>query len=246
MEPVILRGNATPIYVFLSFINESRQEGVPLGGRLLDCGAGGPVPPLALFHQHGFEGWGIDVSEEQLERARKFCDRQGITLELHRGDMRRMSFEDGFFDYVYEHYSMCHLSWQDTARATAEMWRVLKPGGLCFLGVISRDTWPTAWLGEERERGEFWGREAGDEEVLHSVFTDEEAGSLVSAWKVVHQEKRITFLVRGAEGVTLEDWMALRSEGPGQHSEDSWRELYTRRASMFRYAHLYYILQKPE
>jgi ubiquinone/menaquinone biosynthesis C-methylase UbiE len=32
---------------------------------------------------------------------------------------------------------MCHLSKADTARAVSEMHRVLKPGGLGFLGVIS-------------------------------------------------------------------------------------------------------------
>jgi SAM-dependent methyltransferase len=244
MQPVVLRGNATPIYTFLSFINERQGEGAPLGGRILDCGAGGLVPPLALFCQHGFEGWGIDVSEEQLEGARAFCTRRGVTAELRRGDMRQMPFEDCFFDYVYEHYSMCHLSKGDTAQAIAEMWRVLKPGGLCFLGVISRDTWPMAWFGEEREPGEFWGREGGEEGVLHSVFSDQEADCLVSVWEVLHREKRVTYLVRAADRVTIEDWMALRAEAPEGSSEDTWRDMYGRRATMFCYAHLYYILRK--
>ena len=73
-------------------------------------------------------------------------------MHLREGDMRQLSFEEGAFDYVYEHYSMCHLSKQDTSLAVSEMYRVLKQGGLCFLGVISADTWPKSLFGQEEHR----------------------------------------------------------------------------------------------
>jgi uncharacterized protein (UPF0147 family) len=85
-----------------------------------------PVPPLALFHQHGFDCWGIDKSEGQLARARQFCEERGMKMHFSRGDMRRIPFEDDSFDYVYEHYSMCHMSKQDTAEeVTLERWMEL-------------------------------------------------------------------------------------------------------------------------
>jgi len=134
MENVILHTNAIPVYSFLSFINAQHTQGEATQQRkILDCGAGGPVPPLALFHQHGFEAWGIDISDRQLDHARQFCKQQGIELHLRTGDMRCLPFEENSFDYVYEHYSMCHLSKQDTALAISEMYRVLKSQGLCFL-----------------------------------------------------------------------------------------------------------------
>ena len=141
MEDVILRTNAIPVYGFLSFINTRHppDETQPRG-KVLDCGAGGPVPPLALFRQHRFEAWGIDASEEQLDKAREYCAAHTIDVHLHKGDMRQIPFKDETFDYVYEHYSMCHLSKRDTARAVGEMYRLLKPGGLCFLGVKSADS----------------------------------------------------------------------------------------------------------
>jgi hypothetical protein len=37
--------------------------------KVLDCAAGGRVPPLGLFHENGFDTWGIDLSEEALDRA---------------------------------------------------------------------------------------------------------------------------------------------------------------------------------
>ena len=151
MTDVVLRMNATPVYRFLSLINTLRVQGEARAGRkILDCGAGGPIPPLALFHQQGYDCWGIDLSDEQLQEARDFCQEQAMPLHLRQGDMRCLPFDDETFDYIYEHYSMRHLSKQDTAGAVGEMFRVLRKGGLCFLGVVSMDSWPRSLYGEER------------------------------------------------------------------------------------------------
>ncbi|MHA1290912.1 MAG: hypothetical protein ACTSPB_26300, partial [Candidatus Thorarchaeota archaeon] len=52
------------MYNFLWTIRNSTLE-----KKILDCGAGGRFPPLAIFHQHGFETHGIDLSDDQIERA---------------------------------------------------------------------------------------------------------------------------------------------------------------------------------
>ncbi|MGC9357592.1 MAG: class I SAM-dependent methyltransferase [Anaerolineae bacterium] len=243
MNKIILRPNAIPVYGFLSFIN-AHQPPDEVSRKILDCGAGGPVPPLALFHQHGFEGWGIDSSQEQLERARQFCQAQFIELHLRQGDMRQIPFEEDTFDYVYEHYSMCHLSKEDTALAVSEMYRVLKHGGLCFLGVISADTWPRSLFGQEEEPGEYWGVENGNERTLHSLFTDEEADELVSRWEILVKQKQVRYLREAAAETSLAAWMELHEEAEGNLSPDEWRARYGRRADAFRYVHLYYYLTK--
>jgi ubiquinone/menaquinone biosynthesis C-methylase UbiE len=245
MGNVILRTNAIPVYGFLSVINARDPLGeAPQRRKILDCGAGGPVPPLALFHQYGLEAWGIDFSAGQLDKARQFCANQGIELHLRTGDMRRIPFEDGTFDYVYEHYSMCHLSKRDTALAVGEMYRVLKRQGYCFLGVISADSWPKSLFGQEREPGEYWGEEGGDEPTLHSMFTDEEADELVSAWEIVSKEKQVRYLREAARNTSLEAWMELRQEAREEYTPEAWRARYTNRTNAFQYAHLYFILRK--
>ena len=110
--------------------------------------------------------------------------------------MREIPFDDETFDYVYEHYAMCHLSKKETARAIHEMHRVLKKEGLCFLGVISIDSHPKAGFGEEKAPGEFWGQESGGD-TLHSLFTDEEIEGLLSGWEVLSKEKRIQYFDDG-------------------------------------------------
>jgi hypothetical protein len=100
-------------------------------------------------------------------------------------------------------YSVCHLSKQDTALANSEMYRVLKPQGLCFLSVISKDCWPKSLSGQKREPGEYWGEEREEEPTLHSMFSDEEADELVSAWKIVSKEKQVRYLREGEKRMLL-------------------------------------------
>jgi len=245
MKDIILRTNAIPVYGFLSLINAWLSQGETLHQKkILDCGAGGRVPPLALFAQHGFEAWGIDASDGQLDRARRFCDERGFQVHLRKGDMRCIPFEDEAFDYVYEHYSLCHLCKRDTVLAVSEMYRVVKRRGLCFLGVISADSWPKSLFGQERKPDEYWGEECGNEPVLHSMFTDEEADELISAWEVVSKEKRVNYLREEAEKVSLEAWMALYKEAGDRCSWEAWRARYARRANDFQYTHLYFFLRK--
>jgi len=247
MENLILHPNATPVYGFLSFINSqcSSREGLQ-PKKILDCGAGGPIPPLALFQHYEFEAWGIDISAEQLDKARQFCREKGIEIHLREGDMRHIPFEDGAFDYVYEHFSMCHLNKADTAAAVLEMRRVLKPQGLCFLGVISADSWPKSLFGEEREPGEFWGEEGGNPNVLHSMFNDEEADELVAGWEILIKEKHVRYLQEAAAQTSVEEWMRLLPEAEMKYQEEGWREKYTHRTGAYRYVHLYYLLKKSE
>lgn len=194
MPNIILRTNATPVYGFLSFIHHRYAGEIPSQAKILDCGAGGPLPPLAIFARQGFDCWGIDISNSQLDKAREYCAQNGIEINLQEGDMRKMPFNDTTFDFVFEHFAMCHMSKQDTAQAISEMHRVLKPGGLCFLGFISTDCFPQSSFGTEQAPGEFMGKE--DEEMtLHSMFSDQEAESLLTGWEVLSKQKSISYKI---------------------------------------------------
>jgi len=192
MNPIILRRNATPVYSFLSLMNDLNDGETLAGKKILDCGAGGVLPPLSLFAPFGMKLFGIDQAEAQLEKADAFLKENAIEAVLRKGDMREMPFADETFEYVYEHYSMCHLSHADTRRAINEMKRVLKPGGLCFLGMISSDCDPKEMFGEERAPGHFWGDEGGAM-TLHSLFDEAQAEAMIEGWEVITKEKRIQF-----------------------------------------------------
>ncbi len=242
MNPTILRTNATSVYRFLSRLNAALGEGEHLRGkRILDCGAGSPIPPLAIFAEQGMEAHGIDISGPRLEQSRAFRERSGLALALAAGDMRQLPYGNEVFDYVYEHFSMCHLTKADTAVAVGEMRRVLRPGGSAFLGVVSQESWPLSSFGEERAPGERWSGEAGGERC-HSLFEEAEADRLVADWEVTHKEK-IT-VVGHPQDLSEAEWEALHAEAPAPCSRESWMARYPERDRLIRYVHTYYYLTK--
>ena len=244
MTKTILQTNAIPVYAFLSYIAASQLRG-ELRERIkvLDCGAGGETPPLALFAEHGFEAYGIDISEDQLEKAKQYSAETGIEIDLRGGDMRNIPYGDEEFDCVYEHYSMCHLSKVETAHTIQEMYRVTKKNGLCYLGVISQDSWPKRFYGEEKEPGEYWAEEHG-ELRRHSMFRDDEADQLVTDWEILSKEKHVIYLRNAAEAVSNKLWMEIYIEEGDGYTEAEWRAEYDRRNNKYNYSHMYYLLRK--
>jgi len=106
------------------------------------------------------------------------------------------------------------------------------------------DSWPRSLFGQEQAPGEFWGEEDGDELALHSLFTDQEADELVSAWEVVSRYKQIRYLREMAVETTFEAWMNLNREAGELCPQEEWKAKFETRANAFQYVHLYFILKK--
>lgn len=172
-----------PLYTFLSYCNDSQ-----LPKEILDCGAGGPSPPLALFHQNDYRTHGIEISQKQLALARQFCKDRHIDLDIRKGDMRDLPFADESMSFVYSYSSICHMTKNDVAVAMKEITRVLKKGGLCFVSVCAVADPGIAEDGPE-EPGEYPYEEKG-ERGIHSVFGDAEPDRLFRAFTLLRKEKR--------------------------------------------------------
>ena len=243
MGNTILRTNAIPVYGFLSYIHAHREDGEQRTKKVLDCGAGGPVPPVALFAQHGFDAWGIDISDSQLEKAKAYCTQNEIDVHLHKGDMRRIPFDDQTFDDVFEHYAMCHLIKREIVQAIGEMHRVLKKGGLCFLGAISSDSFPKTTFGEEQAPGEYYGKE-GEDLTPHSMFTEGEFEKLLTDWEMLSKEKHINYIQGIERKPPLDEWMRSYTEAGHGYTREEWRLRYEAHGDEMQYVHLFYILRK--
>ncbi|WP_347460391.1 class I SAM-dependent methyltransferase [Clostridium sp. DMHC 10] len=89
------------LYRFLNFCNEEELEKT-----VLDCGAGGKMPPLSLFLQNGYKTYGIEISDKQIERAEAFSKEHKVNLNIDKGDMRKLPFENESFNYVYSYNSI--------------------------------------------------------------------------------------------------------------------------------------------
>ncbi len=175
------------------------------------------------------------------------------------GSAARTAFASGFerltcatfpigaasFDYVYEHFSICHLSPDDTAQALAEMRRVLKPGGLAFFGFLSADTWPLSSYGDERAPNVYCMTTEDGDKLCHTMLADPEADDLVDDWEILRKDKTARIDREHAEEVTPDEWQALYAEARIPCTPADWMAQYAERQNRFTDVYAYYCVRKP-
>ena len=105
------------------------------GKRVLEIGVG-----LGADHQRlveaGAETTGLDLTERAVEHARHRMHLFGLTSTLIQGDAEELPFADASFDLVFS-YGVIHHT-PHTAKAAAEIMRVLKPGGTFKVMIYSK------------------------------------------------------------------------------------------------------------
>jgi ubiquinone/menaquinone biosynthesis C-methylase UbiE len=177
------------IYRFLRITEKAELE-----KKILDCGAGGPLPPLALFHDYGYETHGIDISLHAIDASEKFALEQGMKLNIIKGDMRKIPFDNESFSFVFSQNSICHLTKNDSMAAIKEMVRVLKPSGYLFVDFMSKESsyYGSPTLGEEIGDGEYQYINDDGDEVIHSFHSDGEPDKFFTGLKVVCIVKTIS------------------------------------------------------
>ncbi len=156
---------------------------------MLDCGAGGDMPPLALFLEHGFKTLGLELSDAQIEKASRFSRLHGIELNISKGDMRELTFCDESVSFVYSYNTIFHMSKKDISAAAEEMKRVLRTGGLCFLNFLSTED-SAFGEGEYVAEGEYL-QEEGDDMIIHTYYNIDEAEKHFRGMEILHKEYRI-------------------------------------------------------
>jgi SAM-dependent methyltransferase len=74
---------------------------------------------------------------DQTESVREMLAQEGVSAQLHKGDLFEMPFPDGIFDCLMCVSVLEHL--RDLDRALAESARVTRPGAIVVLGVPVRN-----------------------------------------------------------------------------------------------------------
>ena len=171
---------ATSLYEFLKCCEETELPKV-----ILDCGAGGEHPPLALFRRFGYTTAGIDLNPEQVNTAAAYCERTGTELRISEGDMREIPFPDESFSFVYSYNAISFMTKPDIAIAMSEMKRVLRHGGLLFVNFTSID---------DPDRSEFSDSVFVREKLRSprfSLYEDDEADAYFDGFTLLRKEKRL-------------------------------------------------------
>jgi len=96
--------------------------------RLLEVGAG-TGQDSAFFARHGLAVVATDLSAEMVAR----CRQKGLDALVM--DFSKLEFADEAFDAVHAMNCLLHVPNADLPVVLAEIARVLRPGGLFFLGV---------------------------------------------------------------------------------------------------------------
>lgn len=122
----VATGTAAPKLVAFAGVAESAE--------VLDvaCGTGVVAVTAARL---GARVTGLDLAPRLLERAQENAALAGAAIEFREGDVEALPFEDGHFDFVLSQFG--HMFGPRPEIATAEMLRVLRPGG-----TIAFSTWP--------------------------------------------------------------------------------------------------------
>jgi len=109
-------------------------ERVKSKGRVLDLGCG-PGQVARYLHDKGVDAFGMDLSPEMVEQAR----RAHPGMEFVRGDMRSPDLPDESLAGITAFYSLIHLPRHEVSTVVRRWRSALRPGGLMLVAFHKGD-----------------------------------------------------------------------------------------------------------
>lgn len=105
------------------------------GAEILEVGSGSGWFTI-LARRNGYRAVGVEVSWELVEFARRRAEAAGVEAPFHEANAEALPLPDQAFDVVYANSVMEHV--REWRAALREAHRVLRPGGLLFVGTTNR------------------------------------------------------------------------------------------------------------
>jgi SAM-dependent methyltransferase len=149
-----------------------RELGVGAEDRVLDlaCGTGGVALVAA---RAGADVVGLDISPDQLAKARLAAEAAGLSIRFDEGDCQALPYEDASFDVAASVFGFVFAA--SDRQAAAELARVVRSGGRIAFTGWTDDEWSRVGerLGRPFPEGDDareWGKEAYVREQLGASF----------------------------------------------------------------------------
>jgi tellurite methyltransferase len=133
----------------------------------LGCGVGRHVIYLG---ERGFSMAGADISPTGVQRTYAACAERGLAFDGRVCDMIVLPWPDATFDATLSTSTIHHALRANIQRTLAEVWRILRPGGLLLVDFPCTDRADYAFIGEEVAAGHIV-------EVEPNTFVDERPDS---------------------------------------------------------------------
>jgi tellurite methyltransferase len=151
--------------------------------QVLDLGCGTGRHTVYLTSQ-GFDVWACDISPRGLAHTRQWLAAEGLTAHLQFSDMTALPYHVNAFDGLVSAFVIYHGLLGDVERAVAEIHRVLRPGALALLTLISiRDD--SYRRGREVDPDTFVRENGYDSVILHHYFTEDGAHRLLDVFEML-------------------------------------------------------------
>lgn len=103
---------------------------IPLKGKILDVGCGVGVDSEYMI-SNGFDVIGVDLSGKMLSLAKQRFPRGDFRL----GDMRKLTFQDFYFDGIFASFSLIHIPKKDLSGLLIKLGRMLKETGAIHIAL---------------------------------------------------------------------------------------------------------------
>lgn len=107
-----------------------------VNSQILDVGCGAGIPVDDYFVLNGHNVTGVDISEKQIQLARKNVPEATYLI----GDMSEMDFQKNSFDAIVSFYAVFHIPRQDHLELFKRIYSFLKDDGL-FLATLGYEEW---------------------------------------------------------------------------------------------------------
>jgi ubiquinone/menaquinone biosynthesis C-methylase UbiE len=182
-------------------------EKIPPHGKVLEIAPGPGYFCIELAKLGDYQITGLDISKSFVEIARRNAAEAGLKIDFRQGNASAMPFEENTFDFTFCQAAFKNFS--EPVKAVAEMYRVLRPGGLSVISDLRRDA-----SAEEIEReiqgmglgpiNRFLVRWTFKNMLLKSAYSVEEMRSMVA--QTPFKKCKIT-----VDGVGFQVWLEKTS-----------------------------------
>ncbi len=187
------------------------------GARVLDvaCGTGGVALRAA---QAGADVVGIDISADQLAKARRAAEEEGLAIRFDEGDCQELPYGDAEFDLVASAFGAIFAD--DQERTAAELARVCRTDGRLAITAWQKDPWSDLHTKAGRPQYDVDARRWGEEEYVRALLGAAFALELErGTWRIEADSGEALWELVSTSMPPLRAWLASVDEQTQAHAE---------------------------